>query len=56
MASVLYEIRVEKLCRKLKQSPSVVLVLATAVQLVEVAEERKKLHFITGNIDITSKW
>ena len=31
------------------------IVLATAVQSVEVAEEWKKLHFITG-IGITSKW
>ena len=52
MASVLYKISLEMLCWKSKQSPSVVLVLVTAVQSVEVAEERKKL---TGNIDITSK-
>ena len=25
----------------------------SSIQSVEVAEERKRLHFITGNIDIT---
>ena len=50
MASVLYKISLETLCRKLKQSPSVVLVLATAVVSRGSRGAKEAVHFITGNI------